>query len=60
MDIHIKLHKVSNASSPVIVPIAADVTTVNIPNNHVYLVLVYGLYPETMKRIHFIAADHGI
>lgn len=62
-----KLHMVSSTGSPVIVPLSADVTTANIPDNQVYPYLTSssssssstGLSPEVIKKVHFIVADPG-
>lgn len=54
-----KLHMVSNTDSSIIVPLSADVTTANIPDNQVYPTLVSSLSSETIKKIHFIVADPG-
>ena len=56
-----KLHIVSSTGSPVIVPLAADVTTANIPDNQVYpeLTSSTGLSPEIIKKVHFMVADPG-
>lgn len=48
---------VSGTDSHVIVPLASDGTKANIHDNHVYLDLISGLHPETIKRIHFIVED---
>ena len=54
-----KLHIVCSTDSPVIVPLSADVTTANIPDNHDYSELTSCLSPETRKKIHFMVADPG-
>lgn len=60
-----KLHMVSSTGSPVIVPLSADVTTANIPDNQVYPYLTSssststGLSPEVIKKVHFIVVDPG-
>ena len=54
-----KLHLVSSTGS-IIVPLSADVTTANIPDNHVYPDLTLsGLHPEIIKKIHYMIADPG-
>jgi len=64
-----KLHLVSSTDS-LIVPLAAGVTTANIPDNQVYPDLLSSqsspnnnnnnsLSLETLKKIHFVAADPG-
>jgi len=60
-----KLHMISSTDS-LIVPLAADVTTANIPDNHVYSELTSsssssssGLSPEIIKKVHFMVADAG-
>ena len=59
-----KLHIVSSSDSPVIVPLSADVTPANTPDNQVYPYLTSsssssGLSPEVIKKVHFIVADPG-
>jgi hypothetical protein len=55
-----KLHIVSSTGSSIIVPLSADVTTANIPDNHVYPDLTLsGLHPEIIKKIHYMIADPG-
>ena len=54
-----KLHMVSNTDPSIIVPLSADVTTANIPDNQFYSELISCLSPETRKKIHFIVADPG-
>jgi hypothetical protein len=39
-----KLHIVSSTGSSIIVPLSADITTANIPDNHVYSILHYQVY----------------
>jgi len=61
-----KLHMISSTDS-LIVPMAADVTTANIPDNQVYPQLTSsttssttsGLSPEIIKKVHFMVADPG-
>lgn len=64
-----KLHLVCNTDPPsIIVPLAADVTTANIPDNQIYSDLTStststsssaGLSSEIIKKIHFMVADPG-
>ncbi len=59
-----KLHLVCNTDpSSIIVPLAADVTTANIPDNQVYPDLTSSsssdLSSEIMKKVHFMVADPG-
>ena len=62
-----KLHMISSTDS-LIVPLTADVTTANIPDNQVYPELTSsttssssksGLSSEIIKKVHFIVADPG-
>jgi hypothetical protein len=53
-----KLHMVSSTDS-IVLPLSADVTTANIPDNQVYPDLISYLSPETIKKIHFMIADPG-
>jgi hypothetical protein len=54
-----KLHLISSTSS-IIVPLSADVTTANIPDNHVYPDLTLsGLHPDIIKKTHYMTADPG-
>lgn len=57
-----KLHLVCNTDpSSTIVPLVADVTTANVPDNHVYpdLTSTSGLSSESRKKVHFMVADPG-
>lgn len=55
-----KLHLVSSTGSSIVVPLSADVTTANIPDNHVYPDLTLScLHPEILKKIHYMVADPG-
>ena len=58
-----KLHMVCSTGSSVVVPLTADVTTANIPDNQVYPGLTssssFTLSSETIKKIHFMVADPG-
>ncbi len=53
-----KLHMISSTDSNV-VPLAADVTTANIPDNQVYQGLTSYLPLATIKKIHYMVADPG-
>jgi hypothetical protein len=56
-----KLHMVSSTDS-IVVPLTADVTTANIPDNQVYADLTSSpnnLSPKTIKKIHYMVADPG-
>ena len=53
-----KLHMISNSDS-VIVPLAADVTTANIPDNQVYSKLSSSLSSEIIRKTYFMVADPG-
>ena len=61
-----KLHMVCSTDSSVVVPLTADVTTANIPDNQIYPGLTssssssFTLSSETIKKkIHFMVADPG-
>ena len=59
-----KLHMISSTdSSSVIIPLSADVTTANIPDNQVYPGIIspssFNLTSETIKKIHYMIADPG-
>jgi hypothetical protein len=58
-----KLHMVCSTNSSVVVPLTADVTTANIPDNQIYPGLTssssFILSSETIKKIHFMVADPG-
>jgi Transposase DDE domain len=62
-----KLHMIcSTDPSSIIVPLAADVTTANIPDNQVYQALTSSsttttasLSAEIIKKVHFMVADPG-
>lgn len=53
-----KLHIVSS-TDPIAVPLSADVTTANIPDNQIYPDLISCLSSKTIKKTHFIVADPG-
>ena len=54
---------VSSTDSSATVPLTADVTTANIPDNQVYRGITssssFNLSSETIKKIHFMVADPG-
>jgi hypothetical protein len=54
---------VCSTDSSVVVPLTADVTTANIPDNQIYPGLTssssFTLSSETIKKIHFMVADPG-
>lgn len=55
-----KLHMVSSTdSTSVVVPLMADVTAANVPDNQVYPALVSSLPSETVKKVHYMVADPG-
>jgi Transposase DDE domain len=57
-----KLHMICNTDpSSIIVPLAADVTTANIPDNQVYPELTSSncLSSEIIKKVHYMVADPG-
>jgi hypothetical protein len=44
----------------IVVPITANVTTANIPDNQIYLEITsLCLHPETIKKTHYMVADPG-
>ena len=54
-----KLHLISSTGS-IIVPLAADFTTANIPDNQMYSILITASLPFTMiKRTLYMSADPG-
>ena len=54
-----KLHLISSTGS-IIVPLAADFTTANIPDNQMYSILITASLPVTIiKRILYMSADPG-
>jgi hypothetical protein len=54
-----KLHLISSTGS-IIVPLAADFTTANIPDNQMYSILITANLPLTIiKRILYMSADPG-
>jgi len=56
-----KLHMASSTdpSTSIIVPLSADVTTANVSDKPVYPDVISYLYPETLRKIHFMVADPG-
>ena len=53
-----KLHMISSTGS-IIVPLVADFTTANIPDNQMYSILTASLPVTIIKRILFMSADPG-
>jgi len=53
-----KLHMISSTGS-IIVPLSADFTTANIPDNQMYSILTASLSMTIIKRILFMSADPG-
>jgi hypothetical protein len=54
-----KLHLISSTNGSVIVPLAADFTTANIPDNQMYSVLTASLPVAIIRRTLFMSADPG-
>jgi len=54
-----KLHMVSSTGSSIVVPLSADFTTANIPDNQVYEVLTSSLPVKTLKETFYMTADPG-
>ncbi|MQB02109.1 MAG: transposase [Actinobacteria bacterium] len=55
-----KLHMVSSTGSTSVgVPLTAEITTANVPDNQVYPALVSSLPSESVKKIHYMVADPG-
>ena len=55
-----KLHMISSTDSSVIVPLSADdITTANVYDKPVYSDLISCLYPEILKKLHYMVADPG-
>ncbi len=55
-----KLHMVSTTGYSIVVPLSADVTTANVPDNQVYDELTpSSLSSTTIKKIHYMVADPG-
>jgi hypothetical protein len=53
-----KLHLISSTGS-IIVPLAVDFTTANIPDNHMYSILTASLPVTIIKRTLYMSADPG-
>ena len=53
-----KLHLISSTGS-IIVPLSADFTTANIPDNQIYSILISSLPATIIKRISYMSADPG-
>ena len=53
-----KLHLISSTGS-IIVPLAADFTTANIPDNQIYNTLIASLPVTTSRKILYVSADPG-
>jgi hypothetical protein len=53
-----KLHMISSTGS-IIVPLAADFTTANIPDNQIYSILIASLPMTIIKRTLYMSADPG-
>ena len=53
-----KLHLISSTDS-IIVPLAVDFTTANIPDNHMYSILTASLPVTIIKRTLYMSADPG-
>ena len=54
-----KLHLISSTIGSIIVPLAADFTTANIPDNQVYTILTASLPVTIIKRTLYMSADPG-
>jgi Transposase DDE domain len=54
-----KLHLISSTIGSIIVPLAADFTTANIPDNQLYDILTASLSLAIIKRILYMSADPG-
>ena len=54
-----KLHMVATSTGSIIVPLAADFTTANIPDNQVYSVLAASLPIAIIKKMLYMSADPG-
>jgi hypothetical protein len=53
-----KLHMISSSAS-IIVPLSADdITTANVQDNQVYNALISSLPSTTVKKTHYMIADH--
>ena len=54
-----KLHLISSTIGSIIVPLAADFTTANIPDNQIYSILTASLPVTIIKRTLYMSADPG-
>ena len=54
-----KLHMISTSTGSIIVPLAADFTTANIPDNQMYSILVASLPLAIIRRTLYMSADPG-
>ena len=54
-----KLHLISSTGGSIIVPLAADFTTANIPDNQMYSILTASIPFRIIKRILYMSADPG-
>lgn len=54
-----KLHLISSTIGSIIVPLAADFTTANIPDNHMYNILTSSLPLAIIRRTLYMSADPG-
>ncbi|MGB9168027.1 MAG: transposase [Nitrososphaeraceae archaeon] len=54
-----KLHLITSTGGSMIVPLAADFTTANIPDNQMYSILTASLPVTIIKRTLFMSADPG-
>jgi hypothetical protein len=54
-----KLHLISSTIGSIIVPLAADFTTANIPDNHMYRILTSSLPLAIIRRTLYMSADPG-
>ena len=58
LDIWIQIHLISSTGS-IILPLAVDFTTANIPDNQVYSILTASLPVTIIKRTLYMSADPG-
>jgi Transposase DDE domain len=54
-----KLHLISSTSGSIIVPLTADFTTANIPDNQMYSILTASLPVTIIRRTLYMSADPG-
>jgi hypothetical protein len=54
-----KLHMVATSTGSIIVPLSADFTTANIPDNQMYSILTASLPATTIRRTSYMSADPG-